>query len=43
MAAGPTSLTERRAEEIYDENMALISEIAESDGDLAQQLLGDHV
>jgi DNA-binding GntR family transcriptional regulator len=43
MAAGLASLTERRAEEIHDEHLALRSAIAESDGDLAQQLAAEHV
>lgn len=43
MAAGLASLTDRRAEEIHDEHMALISAIAAGDGDRAEQLAASHV
>jgi DNA-binding GntR family transcriptional regulator len=43
MAAGLASLTNRRAEEIHAEHLALIAAIADRDGDRAEQLATAHV
>jgi DNA-binding GntR family transcriptional regulator len=43
MASGLASLTDRRAEEIHAEHLALIAAIAARDGDRAEQLAAAHV
>jgi DNA-binding GntR family transcriptional regulator len=43
MASGLASLTNRRAEEIHAEHLALIAAIADRDGDRAEQLASAHV
>lgn len=43
MTAGLASLSERRAEEIHAEHLAIIDAIAERDGDTAERLAAEHV